>query len=624
MKRIELLIIVMLLVISYAYADGYRTDDDHWEKVRQMDELAERFKAETGFVGDINPDSPLTHLTGFRGNFPDIPFSASADSVTFRQACERIVDRILPYTSTNRSQLSMSRISKSVIGYSTEYHQQVGGYRVESRGLILITFDEERSRFSISNGTVELPEGDVNVNITKEQAFQIARSAFEKTDLCNENTPSWRHNTVIQFKSRTIDDVQLPYRLCWRVTFPGRSYYIDAETGNWFVEGYVINQQITCDVVGTMYSKDSSFGSLGHQAMMNTEVNNGGIDPYYTNDSGIAFLDDYPTEWFQVNYQSDRFSVRTQSSPSTLFYKLYTQTPTGVRVELPDSLYCTTDNGYYAHYAPNILHHMNEQDVSFCTVLSSFSSIGYPTMATDCNIPDLGEFDPRSNEMRIRNGRNSHVIRHEASHYFTYNTMGNHQFFELSNPDTTNPGFAKPFQAMEEAFAEYWTSVGLNSTLHNYGRVLDITTYDVNSIYQDYYSASIGLNEIFYSQYWNRYPLASAWWALRSDENFSPTAVNNLLVNGLDNVSMNIPMNDGYRYKPRYFYNILMKQVDTDDTSWPFNPEQAAIDSVYSTRGFHFYPKVKSVASDNIEFPFDQESFTVLDSVYVHVSNYPQ
>ena len=106
----------------------------------------------------------------------------------------------------------------------------------------MITYDEGKNRFSISNGTVELPDVDVSVIIAEEQAFQIARSEFEKTELCNENTPPWRHKSHIQFSSRKIGDVQLPYRLYWRIVFPGRMYYIDAETGEWFAEGYVINQ----------------------------------------------------------------------------------------------------------------------------------------------------------------------------------------------------------------------------------------------------------------------------------------------------------------------------------------------------------------------------------------------
>ena len=224
MKRVSILFIIMLLAISHGYADANQAD--HWDKVRQMDEMAERFKAETGFMGEINPDSPLKHLTGFRGKFPDIPFSANADSVTFRQACERIVDRILPYTSANRSQLSMSRISKSVFGYTTEYYQQVGGYRVESRGLILITFDEGMNRFSISNGTVELPDVDVSAIITLEEAIRIANLVYFKSS----NPRVQPRKVTLEFTNGKNQNNK-NYYLCYNL-YMGTVVCVDAVTGD--------------------------------------------------------------------------------------------------------------------------------------------------------------------------------------------------------------------------------------------------------------------------------------------------------------------------------------------------------------------------------------------------------
>jgi len=178
MKRVSILFIIMLLAISHGYAD---TDQaDHWDKVRQLDEMAERFKAETGFTGSINYGYERMRLGSFEGNFSDIQYSADEDTIAFRQACERIVEKILPLSPVNRMQLSMSRISKSVRGYTTDYIQQVGGYRVEGSGFIVITYEEGRKRFSIGDNTVELPEGDVSAMISKEAAEQIA--LIEKND----------------------------------------------------------------------------------------------------------------------------------------------------------------------------------------------------------------------------------------------------------------------------------------------------------------------------------------------------------------------------------------------------------------------------------------------------------
>ena len=66
--------------------------------------------------------------------------------------------------------------------------------------------------------------------------------------------------------------------------------------------------------------------------MRNLEILNGEIDPYYTNDSGIAILTGYPSEWFQASYQNDRYSVRSMTSPSCLSYSNFTQTSTGIKL----------------------------------------------------------------------------------------------------------------------------------------------------------------------------------------------------------------------------------------------------------------------------------------------------
>jgi hypothetical protein len=155
-------------------AFGEVADAEHWEKVHQLDQLAERFKAETGFRGEISHNGALSHLGIFRGKFADIPFSADADTLTFRQACDRIIDRLLPYTLATRSQLTTSRISKGNGRIETEYYQTVNGYKVEGGGLLLIAYDVGRSRFSISNGTVELPDEPLGIIISEYEAELIA------------------------------------------------------------------------------------------------------------------------------------------------------------------------------------------------------------------------------------------------------------------------------------------------------------------------------------------------------------------------------------------------------------------------------------------------------------------
>ena len=70
MKQITLIIIILLLAISSGFADGYPAEDaEHWEKVRQLEQLADRFKAETGFTGTISHDLNRMCLGTYRGRF---------------------------------------------------------------------------------------------------------------------------------------------------------------------------------------------------------------------------------------------------------------------------------------------------------------------------------------------------------------------------------------------------------------------------------------------------------------------------------------------------------------------------------------------------------------------------
>jgi hypothetical protein len=127
----------------------------------------------------------------------------------------------------------MSRISKSVIGYTTEYCQQVGGYRVESRGLILITYDSGKSRFSISNGTVDLPTGNTIPVISYEDAVKIydANVVDDKAIIrIRSRRPFLRlyYSDIYQEdENNTLSD----YRLCWIGGYT-KCIYIDALTGH--------------------------------------------------------------------------------------------------------------------------------------------------------------------------------------------------------------------------------------------------------------------------------------------------------------------------------------------------------------------------------------------------------
>ncbi|HNQ44222.1 MAG TPA: hypothetical protein PKI59_07320, partial [Candidatus Cloacimonadota bacterium] len=140
MKTQALIMLLLLLICTAIFASENPNEAEEYErKTQELNERAARFKAETGFKGDITHNGALSHLGIYRGNFPDIPFAADADSSSFRNACNMILTKILPYTLARRSQLSMSRITNNFGIIHTDYIQMVSGYRVESGGLISIS-----------------------------------------------------------------------------------------------------------------------------------------------------------------------------------------------------------------------------------------------------------------------------------------------------------------------------------------------------------------------------------------------------------------------------------------------------------------------------------------------------
>ena len=175
MKQVTLIFIVLLMAIAFVYADGGSSAEqaEHWEKVRQLDQLAEGFKAETGFTGRILTSTERMLLYYYEGRFADIQITAEADTASFRAAFERILDKVLPYTFAKHEQLSRSRITNNLGRIKTEYYQQINGYRVEGAGRLSIVYEVGRNGFAIGNGTVELPE-NIQINYTREEATTIA------------------------------------------------------------------------------------------------------------------------------------------------------------------------------------------------------------------------------------------------------------------------------------------------------------------------------------------------------------------------------------------------------------------------------------------------------------------
>ena len=228
MKQVTLIFIVLLMAIAFVYADGGSSAEqaEHWEKVRQLDQLAEGFKAETGFTGRILTSTERMLLYYYEGRFADIQITAEADTASFRAAFERILDKVLPYTFAKHEQLSRSRITNNLGRIKTEYYQQINGYRVEGAGRLSIVYEVGRNGFAIGNGTVELPE-NIQINYTREEATTIAVN-YHKIK-CNLPDHQIAPYVIEDLRFYNPDDSS--YTLKHIIYIGDFVYYVDASTG---------------------------------------------------------------------------------------------------------------------------------------------------------------------------------------------------------------------------------------------------------------------------------------------------------------------------------------------------------------------------------------------------------
>lgn len=287
MKRVIFIAILTLLAISSGFADGYPAEEaEHWEKVRQLEQLADRFKAETGFTGSIESSTERMRLSYFDGRFADIQIAADADTASYRAAFEQILDKVLPYTFAKREQLTSSRITHNQRTIETDYYQQINGYRVEGAGRISFYYEKEYNRLEIGNGTVVLPE-ITQINYNSEEATNIAiqyhRAKCSQPE--QQNKPPYLIEDLRFFDSDTSG-----YSLKYIIYIGDFVYYVDASTGrlDW---NYAIGDDLSSFTIkGKVYNPFCNdppvvLGDSLYLTQIEVKVNG---ETKHTNDAGEA------------------------------------------------------------------------------------------------------------------------------------------------------------------------------------------------------------------------------------------------------------------------------------------------------------------------------------------------
>jgi len=609
MKTKAMITIMLLLICTAIFASEDASNAaEHARKTQELNQLAERFKAETGFEGKISADTNRMCLGYYEGKFADIQITAEADTASFRSAFEQILDKVLPYTFAKRDQLVRSRITNIHGIIETVYYQQVNGYRVEGIGRLSIAYEVGRNAFAIGNGTVELPEVDVSAMISKEAAEGIALSDMNDAKYQSSRTVS------IYYTNRGSDTYYLAYFVCVGTDsnpiFGDYFYLIDSMTGRIAHKrpADFIHSEVNVRTMGYEHFNDVVWSNPPIQESL---VPMKDVRVVVKPDSMQTDLEGYASF---IDVADNFITAKLINSSMKVTCAIDTLSPVSFAAAISDSLnQQDISMPNYSHYTSNVFIKASKHIDGLNHINGNSSYIGTPVniycfnTPPDYNAHAWGGYSAEHNFIWIRDGRLASTVRHELGHNFVHNVLGISSF---NAPDTLHECTG----AMDEAFASYLCG---SPTDDSY---LPDLLIEFNMAFENSISDSLSLTEDQYTYYSKGRYLASAWWSLRSDPEYSPTAVDNLLIAGLGIVRRDIEDNTAYRYKPRYFYNILMDLVDDGSSLFSLNPKQQAINKAYESRGFYFTPKVESYSEANRS----RNVFSPGDQVHAKITKAPQ
>ncbi|MDY0127465.1 MAG: T9SS type A sorting domain-containing protein [Candidatus Cloacimonadaceae bacterium] len=618
MKSYMFCVFLILLMVVPLMGIPYEQTEEYTQKQAILNERAVRFKAETGFEGDITFNHQDMKFSQLYGIFNDIRLTAPQDTISAEGAFDKVLLKITPFISAREGQLIPSIIERSQYMVSKKWEQKINGYSVHPGGIISISYNIDTQEFIINDSTVDIPNTPIPINISKEDAKQIMINEYKKSEYYNGRVRGSSQEPSIAYNRISTSKDPLQYRLYWSMMFFQVSFSIDVETleihqhmnimmyNMLAVKGKTYKPTISGLVFDPTTPPESSLRGIN---VMNGDQNG------FTDPNGCIQLSLSPQENYKVSLRSERWDIRSiYNESNSLNVDYYTEIdPMSYETNVLDFI-DTQDELNPAPpslYAANIYYHLQNQDDFFTERSPSFSSVTYPVIYNDNEALPAndwgGVFEVNYNTGTVAihyyNGFNPYIIMHELSHFYTFNRMNSLTFSGVASTMLD--------KAMDEAFAEYWLGRGLvtNSHIRNYnGNSIAIDLLDIYDIHSSaiYNNLSLTLNEDFYSWYYCGMPIAAVWEDIRTSLWFDDFDIK--LLGALTSITVN----DQDLSKPRYFYNVLMR------TSTP--NAQMIIDKAYSGRGFHFTPQVESYS----EADRSRNVFSPGDQVHAKITKAPQ
>jgi len=625
MKKVIMLILLVLIVVISLKANSNEDMQEYSRKWNIEQERAKRFKQETGFEGTITQhfreNGPM-RFGSIGGNFSDIVVTAKEDTVIMKQIFEQVKAKIMPYVKAEEGQLFAEKVEAGRTFTGIIYNQKINGYPVYRSGRLVIDYNFSTSEFIITDNTREIPSEYVPINITEDEAIEIVLKHYGdegKFDIYNK---IFRMRFIgLQYESIPLGSGEKKYKLCYLMSHGGYLNFIDPSSGKvvYREEEVRTNETLTCNVTGDIY--EAAYTDSSIQIIHNHPL------PYILVATNQQF---FCTDYLGNAIFSDSLPFYGNINISQQYYYpsffdktieiIVTQYPDTLDVLIADSLEVNNNflNAYFLDNLPvsstNIYYHAMQQ-FEYLNNLSPVTNFNRIIQTNKRLNNAHGEcIGERIINIDLLAGRHSHVTRHELSHAYVFNKLDNEFIYNLNNN--------KNFRGMDEAFAVYLTSTAINSELHiSPSNSSNITNYHISTVKEEYYPLIpiSQFNEDFYSRYYCRYPIASAWWELR--EHFGAEDFDDKLIRTLIRLSKDEDLSRNDWHKPRVFYNKLMNSSTEE--------ERTIIDSVYSDRGLYFTPKVITVSDLNSDknkniFFKSEVLASASEPIYIKVTHLPQ
>src|SRR5690554_4241157 len=154
MKTKVLITLLLLLICTMVFASEDASNAaEHARKTQELNQLAERFKAETGFEGYIGYNLQSMQFSTISGNFMDIEVTAPQDTLFMRSVFDQVVSKVMPYISAREGQLKSGKVNSNMNGSGIIYWQKVNGYSIEGGGGTLrISYNLATQKLNVNNG----------------------------------------------------------------------------------------------------------------------------------------------------------------------------------------------------------------------------------------------------------------------------------------------------------------------------------------------------------------------------------------------------------------------------------------------------------------------------------------